>query len=164
MASYSEILPYQSWYQIVKTNPEKLPAALEFFETTYLTGYELGVQGGRLEELLKYHAGWLGYFDQLHTQLECIEALYVDNLDATMAEVLQEWKNNPPTNVAPSNATELKNMVQSDPRIVKGKEDLRDVRYWKDSYQSLKHIFEKRSFTLNNITSLRVHGLEEVEI
>ncbi|MAZ56796.1 hypothetical protein CL653_03320 [bacterium] len=156
-------LIYKDWFSIVASDNDKLGDALDYFEQQYLKGQELAQVEGNLMELIKFHAGYLSFYDQLHTQLECLRDLFASDLARIKSTVTREWLDNPPTNVAP-NATQVKTLIEGDERVQDLTQALTLINYWYGSYNSLMKNFVQRGFSLSQLTEIRKHGLEEARV
>lgn len=154
---------YKDWYNEVVDNPQKLSEALVAFENEFLKGNELLTIEGNLIELIKYHSGYLAYYDTMHTQLQCLRDYYEGELNRIRAIALKEMLDNPPTNKAP-NATQTNKLVDQDERVVEALSLYNDVSYMYKKFNAIMKGFESRGYSLGQLTELKKHGLEEARV
>ena len=105
--------------------------------------------------------GFIAYYDAMHTDLDAILELIEQKHRIARAKAIKNIADNPPTNMKLSVA-DIKVLAESDQDVVVLEEIKNEVKYVYKQYGSLLKALEQRGYTLNNITKIRIAGMEEV--
>lgn len=130
----------------------------------YHSGFDdLIADGKRLEDVLKYHAGYLGYYASKANMIESLADYYDKETSRVRARVLQEWSDNPPWNTIPTQ-TQMNKMVESEDRVIEADRAHSEFKFWAKQYRALHDAWRQRGYDLNNIVKLREKDMEDVTI
>ena len=151
------------WYREVSRDINKLPDAIEWYEDQLEKAFEEVDISGNLMRANQDQAGFIAYYDAMHTDLDAILTLMERNWRQEKARITMEYADSPPTNVK-LGASESKLVVEMHPDVILAHDAFMEVNYLYKQYSSLLKGFEQRGYTLNNITKLRTANMEEVEV
>jgi hypothetical protein len=116
---------------------------------------------GTLMKANQNQPGFIAYYDAMHTDLDAILELIEQKHRIARAKAIKNIADNPPTNMKLSVA-DIKVLAESDQDVVVLEEIKNEVKYVYKQYGSLLKALEQRGYTLNNITKIRIAGMEEV--
>lgn len=151
------------WYRRVSEDLTVIPDALEYYMTELDAGFaDVEIKGNLIREN-QAQGGFVAYYDAMHSDLDGILSVVERNEKTVRGAVFREMVENGVGN-KPMNGTELKLIMEADQRVIDAGELVTEVKYVYKQYSSLLKAFEKRGFSLTNITKLRVANMEEVEV
>lgn len=157
------ITPPRRWFKDIQRDLGTIPDALEWYFTKLAEGHNEVNISGTLIRVNQNQPGLVAYYDAMHTDLDMILEFIERKHRIAKAKKLRELADAPPTNSKLS-ATDLKLLAETDDDVMSLEQLAQEIRYVYKQFSSLMKAFEQRGYTLNNITKIRVAGLEEVNV
>lgn len=155
--------PPKRWYRIIQDDLSAIPDALNWYIQELDSAHKIIDISGTLMSANQNQPGFIAYYDAMHTDLDSILELVQQKYKILRANALRSIADNPPTNVKLS-VSDIKLLAECDPEVVTFEQIVNEVKYVYRQYSSLLKALEQRGYTLNNITKIRIAGLEEVLI
>lgn len=151
------------WYHIVSGDPDRIADALEWYLSELDAGLNSTDISGSLMRANQTQPGFVAYYDSMHTDLDSILELFERQRRMRLGQVLKQYADSPPTQTK-LGATEIKALAQCDPDVVRLDQIISEIQYVYKQFGTLLKSLEQRGYSLNNVTKLRVAGLEEVQV
>ncbi len=159
-----DIYKYRDWFRLVIDDPSRIFEAMDWYRERRDEARELilPVQG-KLLELNTYHAGYLALYITYFQQLKHLASLFEHRLTRVAAQITKEWKNHPPTLVAPK-IQEIKILVEDDERYSDQKILLGEIELLRDEMDAIVTGFETRGWQIKGSIDLILKDLKDAMI
>lgn len=155
--------PPKRWFRAVQEDLGAVSDALEWYLAELERAHKSIDISGTLLRANQSQPGYVAYYDSMHTDLDAILEYIQQRHRIARATALRRLAENPPTDIKLS-AADIKLLAETDPDVVLLDEIMSEVRYVYKQFSSLLKALDQRGYTLNNITKIRIAGMEEVVV
>lgn len=152
--------PPKRWFRDVQANLDAIPEALDWYLAQLEPAHQEIDIAGTLMKANQNQPGLVAYYDAMHTDLDMILEFVERKHKIMRASKIRELADDPPTNTKLS-AADVKLLAETDAEVVCLEQLAQEIRYVYKQFSSLMKALEQRGYTLNNITKIRIAGLEE---
>ena len=146
----------------IKSDHSNLPDILEYYENQLKDAKEnLKLDGKNIEAANVEQPSWLAYYDQIRVELEYLLQIYDMRVKVARAAARQHISKNSSYSYGQQ---ELEKMVDGDPKYLTVNQYFIEVRATTERARSVVEAFAQRSYSLNNITKIRVAEVQNVTL
>ena len=140
-------------------NYEKLPAILDAYQVDYEECISnQNIAGKTLGQVCTENSSWGSYYAERASELKHLHEYMEMRLSETTGKLYQGFKKG--SNIA-LGEREILHYIKSDPIYIKSHIAMLEVREMLDKFNAAVQTFKNIGYAMNNLTALKVAGLED---
>lgn len=141
---------------------EHLPAVLEEYGNELEEAKEkIKLKGLKLDHANRENPGWFSYYDQRRIELYTITKWLEANVQRVKSKLFKNLYKTQPYDLSDRAKDKF---VESEPAYLSAYELYLEGKEMYETYVGIVDAFRQRGYALNNITKIRVQGLEDAVI